>query len=91
MTGFQDQAVGHRQGRIPCSQPLGLVGPESHRGEHALDDVGRTDVRPVRRGELVEPHQDVSIAFQAVNRLGVLIAITVTEIVELLKIHGAKE
>ena len=52
------------------------------RSEGRFNDVGRSNVRPVRGGEVVEREQFVAVASQAGGGLGVLVVVTLGPAVE---------
>ena len=62
----------HRQAGDAGAVAFGLAMPQSHRGERAFDGVGRPQVQPVLRREVIEGQQLVSIFLKHSVALGYL-------------------
>ena len=74
--------VDHRQHGLACDAALGSRTAVSDRCEGRLDDVGRSKVRPVGGGEVVEREQFVAVASQAGGGLGVLVVVALEPLAE---------
>lgn len=67
--GCGDEFEDHKPGGVLRQRPLGSGRPVAHRGEHALDRIGRPQMVPMLGREIVEGQQRVAVFDQAGNRL----------------------
>ena len=72
----------HPKSCVTRSQPLGLVGAKTHRGEDALDRVGASYMAPVRGRETVEAQKRLTVFLQTFNGLRILITVALAEVRE---------
>ncbi len=70
LLGGGGQPVDHGHGGEAGAAPLGLTGPMADRGEGRLDGIGRAQVDPVGRREVVEGEERVFALALALAGLG---------------------
>ena len=71
--GGVTELVGHCQGGLTVSRPLGDFGSQPDGGEGGFDGVGRSQVLPMFFGEVVERQQGVELVGDLCDRFGMVL------------------